>query len=234
MNSEWADIKKQWPNAPLALKASSQVTTAGRTTGVDVGKGKYALVFTSTVNSNATGESLRCEVQANRYTTKDLNVTSKVVWDADFVTSNTIDVSVGGVSATQVTFATSHANTMTLVIAAVEAIANISCELDATDANGRTILITKDGRNTAIGTVVEAVAAGAGQADGTITYDEDWYTIGVFIWDDDVQGSVTSDVGSYPLIVDNPNDYQLAIKHTLISTPDVTYKVDLYPLEAKK
>jgi len=234
MNSVWADIKTQWPSAPLPLKASSQVTAAGRTTGVDVGKGKYGLVFTSTANANATGESLRCEVQANRYATKDLNVVSKVVWDADFVTLNTIDVSVGGVSAAQVTFDTSHAATMTLVIAAVEAIANISCELDTTDANGRTIRITKDGRNTAIGTVVEAVAAGGSQADATITYDGDWYTLGVFTFDDDVQGSVTSDVGAYPLIVDNPNDYQLAINHTITSTPDVTYKVDLYPLEAKK
>ena len=93
--------------------------------------------------------------------------TAKTVFSADFVASNTINGTINGVAIAQVTYATSHANTMTLLINAVKALAGVECVLDSTDANGRTILIRTKG---AAITVDFTVAAGASQAVDTNTY----------------------------------------------------------------
>ena len=98
---------------------------------------------------------------------KYLADTAKTAFNADFVTSNTINGTVNGVAIAQVTFATSHANTMTLLINAVKALTGVEAVLDSTDANGRTLLIRTKG---AAITVDFTVAAGASQATDTNTY----------------------------------------------------------------
>lgn len=94
--------------------------------------------------------------------------TAKTVFSADFVTSNTINGTVDGVAISQVTFATSHANTMTLLIAAINALTGVQAVLDSTDTNGRTILIRK--KTVASFAVDFTVAAGASQATDSSTY----------------------------------------------------------------
>jgi hypothetical protein len=91
----------------------------------------------------------------------------KIAFDGDFVTSNVVAITVNGTAAAAVTFATSHAATMTAVIAAVNALTGVKAVLDSTDSNGRTILIQTKA-DTAV--VSEAVTGGAGQATGTVTY----------------------------------------------------------------
>lgn len=92
-----------------------------------------------------------------------------LVFDADLVTSNTIDMDVNAVSISQVTFATSHLNTMGLIIAALEALDSVqSAALDATDTNNRTLIITGvNGTDISVTSIV--VAAGASQANGAYT-----------------------------------------------------------------
>jgi len=101
---------------------------------------------------------------------------AKIVWDADFVTSNTIDITVNGVAASQVTFTTDHDTTMGLVLAAVTALSGVDASLDASDANNRTLYIRTVGLDC---TATEAVAAGASQADGTITAQTDQVFVGI-------------------------------------------------------
>lgn len=93
--------------------------------------------------------------------------TGKIVFDADFVTSNSILITVNGVAADAVVFATDHDTTAALVLAAINAIPNVEAVLDSTDATNRTYYILEKGV-TAV--VLEAVTLGATQADGTITY----------------------------------------------------------------
>jgi len=110
--------------------------------------------------------------------------TSKIVWDADFVTSNLIDIVVNGVTITQVPFNTDHDTTMDDVVTQVTAksitdsvlgVVTFKAALDATDANNRTLYIRTTGLDS---TVTEAVTAGATQATGTITTQSDQVLIG--------------------------------------------------------
>lgn len=100
----------------------------------------------------------------------------KIVFDADFVTSNSILITVNGVSAGAVVFATDHDTTADLVVAAVAALAGVECVLDSADATNRTFLIRVKG---ATAVVTEAVTLGATQADGTITYDTGQVFLGI-------------------------------------------------------
>jgi hypothetical protein len=93
--------------------------------------------------------------------------TAKTVFSADFVTSNVINGTVNSVAISPVTFATSHANTMTLLINAVKALAGVEAVLDSTDGTSRTLLIRTKGATT---TVDFTVTAGASQATDTNTY----------------------------------------------------------------
>lgn len=89
-----------------------------------------------------------------------------LVFDADLVTSNTIDMTVNAVAITQVTFTTDHVTTMGLIIAQIAANANVaSAILDPNDANNRTIIVTAIlGVDLIIAGIT--VAAGASQATG--------------------------------------------------------------------
>lgn len=100
--------------------------------------------------------------------------TATLVFDADFVTSNTIDLDVNGVSITQVTFTTDHDTTAGLLVAAIEALTGVTCVLDTGDVNNRTFIITAVGTDIVVDNVV--VAAGASQAGSTVTY----ASVGVF------------------------------------------------------
>ena len=105
--------------------------------------------------------------------------TAKTVFSADFVASNTINGTVNGVAITQVTYATSHANTMTLLINAVKALTGVEAVLDTTDGTGRTLLIRTKGATI---TVDFTVAAGASQATDTNTYASGALFEGVAKW----------------------------------------------------
>jgi hypothetical protein len=94
-----------------------------------------------------------------------------LVFDADFVTSNTIDLDVNGVSIAQVTFATDHDTTAGLVRAAIAALPNVSCILDPSDANKRTFIIEEENTTIVVDNVV--VAGGASQAGSSVTYAAD-------------------------------------------------------------
>lgn len=104
------------------------------------------------------------------------NDTAKLVFDADFVASNTIDITVNTVAAAQVTFDTDHDTTAGLVKDAIAALTGVECVLDPADTNNRTFLIRVKG---ATAVVTEAVAAGASQASGTITYQSGQVYVGL-------------------------------------------------------
>lgn len=104
------------------------------------------------------------------------NDLAKLVFDADFVASNTIDITVNTVAITQVTFTTDHDTTAGLVRDAIAALDGVECVLDTDDATNRTFLIRTKGATAA---VTEAVAAGASQADGTITYESGQVYVGL-------------------------------------------------------
>jgi hypothetical protein len=95
---------------------------------------------------------------------------ANLVFAGDLVASNTINLKINGVAITQVTYATSHANTIDLLVAAILAHAAVSAATDpSSDSNNRTIAITaEDGLDLAITEIV--VAAGAGQTTGSATY----------------------------------------------------------------
>jgi hypothetical protein len=86
-------------------------------------------------------------------------------FDADFVTSNTINLNVNGVAISEVTFDTDQATTKAALVAAIDALTGIS----AVDAASRAITITTDaGDNITVSDIV--VAAGASQANGSVAY----------------------------------------------------------------
>jgi hypothetical protein len=86
-------------------------------------------------------------------------------FDADFVTSNTINLNVNGVAIAEVTFSADQATTKALLVAAIDALDGIS----AVDGASRTIVVTTDaGDNITVSDIV--VAAGASQANGSVAY----------------------------------------------------------------
>lgn len=92
----------------------------------------------------------------------------KIAFDADFITANSIIITVNTVAVTAVPFDTDHATTMANLIAQIETdIAGCDVTLDSTDADGRTIFIDIDGTEM---TVAEAITGGGSQATGVITY----------------------------------------------------------------
>ena len=91
---------------------------------------------------------------------------SKLVYDADLVTDNVINVTVNGVAISPVTFLTSHAVTIALVVAAIDALVGVEAVLDSSDVNSRTILI-RTKFDEAVATSV--VTLGATQAGATAT-----------------------------------------------------------------
>lgn len=94
--------------------------------------------------------------------------TAKTVFGGDFVNLNTIDGTIDGVAIAQVTYGTSHANTMALLLAAINALSGVEAILDTTDTDSRTILIRKKGVASFVANFT--VAAGVSQATDTTTY----------------------------------------------------------------
>lgn len=103
---------------------------------------------------------------------------AQIVWDADFVTSNLIDITVDGTAVTQVPFNTDQATTINDIVTQIEADIT-GADAVATDTGGanRTITITIEDDNDRV--VTEAVTAGASQASGTITYDSTQIFLGI-------------------------------------------------------
>ena len=102
-----------------------------------------------------------------------------LVFDADFVTGNTIDLDVNTLSITQVPFDTDHDTTAANLVTAIAALAGVNCELDSSDANNRTFLITTDDAVATVENVV--VAGGASQAGSTITAGSNDKFLGVVV-----------------------------------------------------
>jgi hypothetical protein len=103
--------------------------------------------------------------------------TNKIFFDADFDGTDALSVTVNGVESATVTYATSHDNTMNLLLAAVTAISGVDAYLASTaeDANNRTIYTrTKGLANTT--TVTEKVATIPGS---TITAETDQVFLGI-------------------------------------------------------
>lgn len=91
---------------------------------------------------------------------------SKLVFDADFVSLNSIVVTVNGVASSAVVFATDHDTTAALVVAALNAMTGVEAVLDTADTDNRTFLIRTKG----IACVSSAVVTlGASQATATPT-----------------------------------------------------------------
>ena len=87
-----------------------------------------------------------------------------LVFDADLVTSNTIDMTVNGVAISQLTFSSTHAATMGLIATELETFDEI---LSATVDTRTITILTNDGEDLAITSIV--VAAGGSQAGGVFT-----------------------------------------------------------------
>jgi len=100
-----------------------------------------------------------------------------LLFDADFVTANTIDLDVNGVSITQVPFNTDHDTTAADLVTAIEALTGVSCVLDSGDVNNRTFLIDAPGTDVVVDNVV--VASGASQAGSTVTYSSTGVFVGI-------------------------------------------------------
>lgn len=90
----------------------------------------------------------------------------KVTFDADFVASNVINMTVNGTAIAPVTYATSHANTLALVAAAIAAVTTYVASASATGAREITVNGIDD-VDVAITAIV--VTLGLSQANGTFT-----------------------------------------------------------------
>lgn len=101
--------------------------------------------------------------------------TSKLVFDADFVASNSIVITLDGTALDPVVFDTDHDTTIAAVVAAIAA-AGYDAKLDASDTDSRTIYIKKNYTDI---TVAEAVTGGTSQPNGTITYESQMVFKGV-------------------------------------------------------
>ena len=123
---------------------------------------------------------------------------SKIVYSADFVALNQIDASVGGVSITPVVFATDHLTTINLVVAAIDALANVEAVLDPADTNNRTILV-RTKFDEAVAT--SEVTLGASQATVTVTTHSAMVFMGVSTFTQNSTG-VYEQYDSVSIIVD--------------------------------
>ena len=126
--------------------------------------------------------------------------TAKVVFDSDFASPDAVTFTVNGVSTASVVFATSHANTMDLLITALRGLTvvdsvlgNISVDaaLDPADGTNRTIYIRTTGVDN---TTSMADDAGTPPAE-TITYQTDQVFIGVAVYSS--KNVTTSNVAKY-------------------------------------
>ncbi|MCK4820766.1 hypothetical protein KA005_33685, partial [bacterium] len=97
------------------------------------------------------------------------NDVGKIVFDADFVTLNSIIITVNGVDTAAVVFNTDHDTTMDDLVTQIEAdIANSTVTLDPGDVNNRTLLLEVFGGISALEAVV---TLGASQPIAAVTFD---------------------------------------------------------------
>lgn len=94
--------------------------------------------------------------------------TAKMVYSGDFVTSNSVAVTIDGTALTATVFATDHLTTINAIITKINALSGCEAVLDSADTNNRTILVRKKG--IASFTVASTVTLGAGQATMSATY----------------------------------------------------------------
>lgn len=96
------------------------------------------------------------------------NDVAKIVFDADFVTDNDINMNVNGVAMAEVPFNTDHDTTGVDLVNALNAMTGVEAVLDLVDATNRTFYIRTKGATALIADL--AVTNGATQATGTVTY----------------------------------------------------------------
>lgn len=94
--------------------------------------------------------------------------TAKMVYSADFITSNSVAVTIDGVALSATVFATDHLTTINAIIAKITALAGCEAVLDPADTNNRTILVRKKG--VAAFVASSTVTLGASQATMAATY----------------------------------------------------------------
>lgn len=119
----------------------------------DMSPGVAGLIVTQypKIDSGIVQESMTPGTPVFGYTGSDKKIwklkadVSKLVFSADLSASNSTVVTVNGVASAAVVYGTSHAATMTAIIAAIVAIPGAEAVLDSTDTNGRTILIRTKG-----------------------------------------------------------------------------------------
>lgn len=102
--------------------------------------------------------------------------TAKVIYDADFVTGNSIAFSVNSIAITPVIFNTDHNTTMNDLLAAVTGLDGVDASLDPNDVNNRTLFVRTIGLDN---TTTSVVTGGASQPVATITYQSDQIFLGV-------------------------------------------------------
>jgi hypothetical protein len=102
----------------------------------------------------------------------------KIVFDADFVTGNTINGVVNGVAYAEVTFDTDHDTTVAALVSAIAALSGVEAVLDSEDTDSRTIIVRTKGA-TCVATSV--VTNGASQAVATITSDTGQIFLGMAV-----------------------------------------------------
>lgn len=91
---------------------------------------------------------------------------ASITYSADFISGNSIPMTVNGVAITPIVFATSHAATFAALIAAIDALSGVS----AVAGTGREILITIDGAVSNITLSNYTVTGGISQPNTTIVY----------------------------------------------------------------
>lgn len=150
------------------------------------------------------------------------NDVGKIAFDGDFVASNVITITVNGVAAADVTFATDHDTTAGLVLAAIQALTGVEAALDTADTNNRTFLIRVKGQ-TAV--VAEAITGGAGQVTGTITYGSGQVFLGVAMFTQKMPYSGVAAYNQYDAVNVMVDGWIWGITGAAVNGNDVPYVI---------